>query len=183
MTLVSFVNYALSLLTVIGQIIIIMLIISIFTQKKMTAFFNFIHKNVLLFSFIVALTATLGSLFYSEIAGYEPCKLCWFQRIVMYPQAIILGIALVKKDKGVGEYGIALSGIGAIVAGYHYLLQIGIAPKLPCSAVGYSASCAQRFVMNFGYITIPMMTLTAFILIFIFFLTQKIMMRSNRNST
>ena len=58
-----------------------------------------------------------------------------------------------------------LSIIGAVIAAYHYLLQLNIAPSLPCSAVGYSVSCSQVFVMNFGYITIPLMSLTVFSLI------------------
>jgi disulfide bond formation protein DsbB len=172
MTLVSFVNQILAILTVLGQIAIVGLLFYILTERKtILAWFG---KNAILFSFIVALIATLGSLFYSEIAGYEPCKLCWFQRILMYPQAIILGTALLKRDKSVFNYSIILSAIGAAIAGYHYLLQIGVAPELPCSAVGFSAACSQRFVMKFGYITIPMMALTAFLLIAIMAVAGKI---------
>lgn len=167
MTLVNSANQILSVLTVVGQALILVLLALLFWRKK-HPIFDFFGKNALLFSFIVALTATLGSLFYSEIAGYEPCKLCWFQRILMYPQVIILGMALYKKHRDIADYGIAISAIGALVAGYHYLLQIGIVPELICSAAGYSAACSQRFVMNFGYITIPMMTFTAFLLIIVF---------------
>lgn len=114
---------------------------------------------------MVALVAMVGSLIYSEIIGYEPCKLCWLQRIFMYSQVILLGMALFKKDYKIISYSIVLSIIGAIIAGYHYLLQLGVASGLPCSAVGYSVSCSQRFVMQYGYITIPMMALSAFVLI------------------
>lgn len=155
---VSFVNQLLGILTIVGQAAIILA----------WPFRAFISRNALLFAFVVALIATSGSLFYSEIAGYEPCKLCWFQRIFMYPQVILLGLALWKKDYGIKLYGIVLSAIGAVIAGYHYLLQLGVAPALPCAAVGYSAACSQRFVLQFGYITIPMMALTAFLLIIIF---------------
>lgn len=172
MTLVSTANLILSSLTVIGQIIIVLLGISFFTRQ--TKVLEFVSKNAILFSLVVALIATLGSLFYSEIAGYEPCKLCWFQRVLMYPQVILLGIALWKKNGMLTIYNsIALSILGAVIAGYHYLLQIGIAPELPCAAMGYSVSCSQRFVMNFGYITIPMMALTAFTLIILFMAAQK----------
>jgi len=173
MTLVSTANLILSSLTVIGQIIIGLAIISLVIRNgKPIRWFG---QHAILFSLIVALIATLGSLFYSEIAGYEPCKLCWFQRIFMYPQVIILGIALWKKNGVSTIYNsIALSAIGAVIAGYHYLLQIGVAPELPCGAVGYSVACSQRFVMNFGYITIPTMALTAFVLILLFMFTMKI---------
>lgn len=177
MTLISAANLILSSLTVIGQIVIALLAISLVSRQ--TRVLNFISKNALLFSFIVALIATLGSLFYSEIAKFEPCKLCWVQRIFMYPQVFLSAIALWiwKKDKLLtlaADNHIALSFMGAVVAGYHYLLQIGIGPDLPCAAVGYSVSCSQRFVMNFGYITIPMMAFTAFLLIFVFSIMAKL---------
>jgi len=165
-------NQILSSLTVLGQIIILVLVISfLFRENKIVGFFS---KKAIPFSFVVALIATLGSLFYSEIAGYEPCKLCWFQRIFMYPQVILLGITLWKKNGILVIYNsISLSVIGAVIAGYHYLLQIGLVPELSCAAVGYSVACSQRFVMNFGYITIPMMAFTAFAMIITFLLIKK----------
>jgi disulfide bond formation protein DsbB len=83
----------------------------------------------------------------------------------MYPQAVLLGLALWKKDKGIALYSLALSIVGSAIAGYHYLLQRGVVPELPCAAVGISESCSQRFVMTFGYITIPLMAFTAFLLL------------------
>ena len=170
--LVIAVNQILSLLAIIAQIIIVGLFLVLLLDKN-RVFFSFIKKYALLFSFIVALTATLGSLFYSEIAGFEPCKLCWFQRIFMYPQVILLGLALIKKGREIVAYTIGLSLPGAVIAGYHYLLQLGVVPSLSCSVVGYSVSCSQRFVMNFGYITIPLMSFTAFLLIILLQLTKR----------
>ena len=172
--LVSNVNQILSIATIIGQGIIVVLILNLIIYKGSGMLSEIISAYGLLFAFVVVATATLGSLFYSEIAGFEPCKLCWFQRIFMYPQLILLGMAFWKKDKNIGNYGIVLSGLGAIIAVYHYLLQIGLVPSIACSAIGYSVSCSQRFIMNFGYITIPMMSLTAFLMIFFFLITQKI---------
>lgn len=160
--LTTIVNQTLGVLTILAQIFSVLLFILFFTKKSLP---NFLKRNFLLIAFIVALGAMAGSLTYSEIIGYEPCKLCWFQRIFMYPQVILLGVALFKKDYKIISYSIALSIIGAIIAGYHYLLQLGVAPSLPCSAIGYSVSCSQRFVMQYGYITIPMMAFSAFILI------------------
>ena len=83
----------------------------------------------------------------------------------MYPQAIVLGMALKAKDSRVRSYGIALSIVGGLIALYHYLSQLGWNPlNLECAAVGYSASCAQTFVLQFGFITIPMMAFSAFLL-------------------
>ncbi|MEN9613983.1 MAG: hypothetical protein RLZZ347_290 [Candidatus Parcubacteria bacterium] len=125
----------------------------------------FAVKYAVPLAFFVALTATFGSLFYSDVLGYAPCKLCWFQRICMYPQVILLGLAWWKKDKEVGKYSLALSAIGLVLAIYHYYLQLGGNPLVPCGVVGYSVSCSQRFVLEYGYITIPMMALTGFALI------------------
>lgn len=158
MQLTSIVNQILTILVVFAQGIIVAIILI----KPVRAF---VSKRAILFAFIVSLTATLGSLFYSEIAGYTPCKLCWFQRIFMYPQPILFAVAMWKKDKGIVKYALALSIIGGLIALYHYLLQVGVVPNGACGAVGYSVSCSQRFVMEFGYITIPMMSLTAFVYI------------------
>ncbi len=166
MTLVEIVNQVLTLLVVIAQAIIVFIIASYFFPKKQKkVILGFLSNKAILFAFIVSLTATLGSLFYSEIAKYDPCKLCWFQRIFMYPLPFIFGVALWKKDKGVIKYALALSIVGGLIALYHYLLQTGIVPDGACGVVGYSVSCSQRFVMEWGYITIPMMSLTAFVYI------------------
>lgn len=172
MEFISIVNQTLLFFTVAGQIVIAVLIVSFLTKQKLIL--NFFAKHAIVFSFTIALVATIGSLFYSEIAGYEPCKLCWFQRILIYPQVILLGMALLKKDNGIAPYSIVLSIFGALIAGYQHLLQIGIAPSIGCSAQGYSVSCSQQFIMGFGYITIPMMALTVFLLIISFMMTLKL---------
>lgn len=81
--------------TLLGQVIVILILISYFTHR--TPVVKFLAKNAFLFSFLIVASASLGSLFYSEIIGFEPCKLCWYQRVFMYPQVIIFGIALWKK--------------------------------------------------------------------------------------
>lgn len=175
MTFVAFVNQFLALLTIFAQGFIAVLLISFFLpiQTKKVVF-NFFARHAFVFAFLVAATAAMGSLFYSEIAGYEPCKLCWFERIFMYPQAILFGVSLWKKDKGIVDYSIILSSIGALIAGYHYLLQLGVVSSVACSAVGYSVSCSKVFVMQYGYITIPLMAFTAFILLLLFMISFKI---------
>lgn len=177
--LVTTINQTLSVLTVIGQVFAIALLAIVIFRKKQFPFFNFIGNNAYLFSFIFALVAMSGSLFYSEVAGFTPCILCWYQRILMYPQVILFGVALWKGEKQTTDYHIALSALGTFIAGYHYLLQIGILPELPCSAVGFSVSCAQKFVMNFGYITIPLMAFTAFVLIMLSMIAHKVYAKIN----
>lgn len=137
-----------------------------FSEYKIFAFARH-HFTVL--SFIVALTATLGSLYYSEIMGYSPCTLCWYQRIFMYPQVLFFATAFFFRREGyavrfLAVSSLVMSGIGLLLAGYHYLAQIG-AVSTTCSVVGYSASCSELFFVQYGYITIPMMAFTAFALL------------------
>jgi disulfide bond formation protein DsbB len=158
------VNYFLSSLTVLAQVISLVLIITILFSKKENKVIQMVRKYGMKVAFIVVLTAMLGSLTYSDILNYEPCKLCWLQRILMYPQVLLLGIALWTKDSAAKLYALVLSLIGIPLAFYHYLVQLGVVAA-PCSTGGYTVSCAQYFSMNFGYITIPMMAMSAFLLV------------------
>ncbi len=116
-------------------------------------------------SFLVAFTGTALSLVYSEIIGFVPCYLCWIQRIFLYPQVIILGLALWKKTKDAAIYCSVLSVIGGIIALYNFYGQSFNPNALPeCDALG-QVSCAVRYFVEFGYVTIPVMSLTAFLLI------------------
>lgn len=164
------VNQVLALLTVAGQVTVAVMIAALMLRRKDVL--SFVAKYAIVFSFVVVFAATLGSLFYSEIAGYEPCKLCWLQRIFIFPQVFLLGLALWKRDKGVADYSIVLSAAGAVIAGYHYLLQFGAVPSLPCAATG--VSCTQNFVMQFGYVTIPLMGLTALSMVLLFMVSLKL---------
>ena len=158
----------LSILTIIAQIeILILLVLWYQNRKKQSKSFKKIVSYADIYSFVLALVSTLGSLYYSEIAHFTPCKLCWFQRILMYPLVIIIWVGMRNKDKNLSKYVLPLAGIGTLLAAYHYFAQIGVLPQTGCLAIGYSESCSKLFFMNFGYITIPMMSLTAFLFIFI----------------
>ncbi len=175
MTLLFFVNKFLAISIVLVQVgIVLAVAYLLFFKKKYPTTSTFFGRHGLLIAFLASLIAMSGSLFYSNVAGFTPCELCWFQRIFMYPQVIILFMALWKKDKKIVDYSLALSVIGALIAGYHYLLQIGVASGLPCSAIGYSVSCVKLFVMEFGYITLPLMSFTAFLLIIVSLVFVKI---------
>jgi disulfide bond formation protein DsbB len=163
----------LSALTVIGQFIAVILIAVLFMKKS--TLHAWISKNSLLHMLIVAVMATSGSLFFSDIALWTPCKDCWFQRIFMYPQVILLAIALWKKDRGIALYILVLCLIGGGIAIDHYADQVqaaffpvpdaeGVNMLLkPCDASGIS--CAKTEIrFTYGYITIPMMALTTFVL-------------------
>ncbi|WP_075980562.1 disulfide formation protein C [Bacillus massilinigeriensis] len=124
------------------------------------------RENLLFLSWAASVIAMFGSLYFSEIRQYEPCELCWYQRILMYPFVVILGIAVVKKDYRISFYSMILSIIGAGISLYHYSLQkiSFIADTAPaCGRV----PCTGQYINWFGFITIPFLALTAFIIIFI----------------
>lgn len=168
MNLVAKVTILLSMLTVIAQILVVLGIVNYFFPKRVKILDILYSKYLAPNVFVIPLIAMLGSLFYSEVALYAPCVLCWYQRIFMYPQAIILTIAFWKKDKSFNFYSIVLSVIGSAIALYHYLLQRGVIKELvPCSAAPQAVDCAAKVHFTFGYISIPMMALSAFLLIIV----------------
>ncbi len=148
------------------------------TPKKEESSFTrraaeFFEKNAVLFSGIIAMTAMLGSLFYSEIAGFAPCVLCWWERIFLYPQAFVLAAAAFVKDKHIRAFCLTFSVIGAVISGYHSYLQYGGSPFISCDAAGAGPSCTFRYFIEFGYVTIPTMALTTFTLIILLMLFRK----------
>ena len=112
---------------------------------------------------VVAATAMGGSLFISEVLGYPPCTLCWYQRIAMYPLAVILGIAAVRRDPGVRVYVWPLAGSGAVIAAYHYTIQW--MPDLDATACAVDNPCTAVFMREFGFVSIPFMALAGFLAI------------------
>lgn len=120
---------------------------------------------LLFFAWIISMTATLGSLFFSEIMLFPPCVMCWYQRIFMYPLTIIFLVALFSTDKNVFNYAMPLVLLGLFFAIYHNLLYYGIVPETlaPCSQ---GVSCTSDYINWFGFVTIQLLSLVAFALIF-----------------
>jgi disulfide bond formation protein DsbB len=114
-------------------------------------------------AWIVAVLATAGSLYFSEVAGFEPCLLCLYQRIAMYPLVVILGIAAWRRDGGAWVYAAALAGIGAVIATYHVLLEWF--PSLSSGACDPDNPCTLVWFRVFGVFSLPTLALTAFLLI------------------
>lgn len=116
---------------------------------------------ILFICWLIATTATVGSLFFSTVMGFEPCVLCWYQRIFIYPLAVIFLIALFPLDRRVVRYALPIASIGLAFALYHYLLYIGIIPESlkPC---GSGPSCSKVDLELFGFITIPMLSILAY---------------------
>lgn len=91
----------------------------------------------------------------------------------MYPQVLLIALGIIKHDKNVADYAMAFSLVGGVIAAYHYYIQLGGRTFFTCEQIGYSVSCAQRFSLEFGYITIPMMALSAFTAIFLLMWVSK----------
>lgn len=125
--------------------------------------FGAFRGHELWLGFAVATTATIGSLYLSEIVHLIPCTYCWYQRIAMYPLVIILGISALRKDHGVRIYATSLAGIGAVIASYHRIVQVF--PELNGSACSAGVPCTAAYFTLFGFVTIPYMALSGFLLI------------------
>ncbi|CAN5833006.1 disulfide oxidoreductase [soil metagenome] len=115
-------------------------------------------------AWFVALVATVGSLFFSEVMQLPPCVLCWYQRIAMYPLVLIIGAGIVMRDRRVKFYALPIALAGLAIAVYHNLLYYGLIPDsiTPCTQ---GISCTSVQIEWLGFITIPLMSLTAFVLV------------------
>lgn len=111
----------------------------------------------------VAAVATAGSLIYSEVYHFEPCLLCWFQRIAMYPLAIVLLVGALRRDRAVRLYGLPLSVIGLGISIWHYFIQTF--PSLEGGSCDPTNPCSAKWVEVFGFVSIPFMAGAGFLLI------------------
>jgi disulfide bond formation protein DsbB len=108
----------------------------------------------------VALAATAGSLYFSEVAHFAPCQLCWFQRIAMYPLVLILLLAALWRDRRGAAYAVGLPLLGGAISVYH--LWIEHHPESAIPGCGIGVPCSVRWIEELGYVTIPVLALTAF---------------------
>jgi disulfide bond formation protein DsbB len=121
-------------------------------------------------AFLVSAVATGGSLFFSEIAHFVPCELCWYQRICMYPLSITTVLAGLANDRRAARYLLPLPLVGACVSVYHLLVENGVVHQTPACLISAPGGCATKWIKEFGYVTIPTLALTGFALCFGFLL-------------
>lgn len=159
MPYLDLINVTLALGTLALSVLVVVGIVIQFRNDTETR--SHIRQYALPVAFILALFGSALTLFYSEIVGYTPCSLCWLQRVFLYPQVILLGIALYKNDRHIFDYVLALSVLGLIVAAYQYYLQMGGA-GIACLGGEAGSDCARRYVLEFGFITFPFMSLVSF---------------------
>lgn len=148
---------------IILQVLSLIALFLLFIGPKKNKYLAFIDKHYLSLGFLIALFASLFSLVYSEIIGFLPCYLCWYQRVFTMPLVFIFGMAIWTKDRKVVKYTFPLLLVGFVISVYqNFGYYFGEKGTLPCDASG--VSCYQQLVSEFGgYISIPMLALTSFL--------------------
>ena len=163
----------LSLGTIIGDLLIIVFLVLLLLRSRrhenarLHTALDLLETRALALAFLFSVAATVSSLFYSQIAGLPPCSLCWIQRALLFPQVLFLGLSWWFGSHRIVKYSSALSVVGMLVSAYHAYLQYGGSNHVLCNAFGGAVSCAQRYFLEFGYITMPIMSFTIFALLFI----------------
>ena len=135
-------------------------------------------------AFFLAFIATLASLFLSEVLHFQPCILCWYQRIAMYPQVALLYVAQLRRERVLTPYLITLNVIGGSISLYHYSLHVlprTIVPILPCSTQFGGVPCDKGYDFYFGFMTFPLMAWSVFALITFLLISSK-MVKVNRKT-
>ena len=139
-----------------GAIVVIVAVLRPSTRRQLSRFAPVVVA-------VAAVGATAGSLYYSEIADYVPCKLCWYQRIAMYPMALIVPVALWARDRTILRSSVALSAVGLAISAYHIKLQLF--PDSAGNSCEITNPCTAKWVEAFGFVTIPQMAGTTFAII------------------
>ena len=179
--MVEYIKTSLPYLALASHVLFAFLLLAVIFRKswgkKAVAFLN---SYALTLGLLVSLGAVLGSLFYSEVVGYEACVLCWWQRVFLYPQLVLFAIALWRKDRSVFLYSSVLSALAGIIALYQAYVYMGGASLLPCTSA--EGACSKIYVMEFGYITIPVMSLTTVLYYLFLAWVNRLYKNENRNS-
>ena len=149
-------------LGVVGQALVVVLVLLLAVARDRVRAWLWGYE--LWAAFLVAAVATGGSLFFSEVAGFVPCELCWFQRICMYPLSLLILFAAYHGDYRAARFLLPFPVIGAGVSIYHILIENHVVSKPTACSIG-AADCGVKWIDYFGYMTIPTLALTAFVLL------------------
>jgi disulfide bond formation protein DsbB len=160
---VHYLNLVLGSGAIILQALSLLALLFLFVGRRNNAYLSFIDKHYLTLGFIISLSASLFSWVYSEIVGFLPCYLCWYQRVFLFPLVFIFGMAIWYRDRKIVKYVLPLLSVGFIISVYqNFMYYFGNGSTLPCDASG--VSCYQHLVSEFGgYISIPMLALSSFL--------------------
>jgi disulfide bond formation protein DsbB len=168
---------ALSVLGVVGHVLIVLglvvgLLALVGVRGPLDWLRNLLWGYELWGAFVVAAIATGGSLFYSQIAGFIPCEFCWFQRTLMYPLSILTLLVAARGDNRAARYLLPLPIVGAGTSIYHMLIERNVIKEPKQCNINVPGGCGINWISNhsFGYLPIPTLALTAFLLIIGFLL-------------
>jgi disulfide bond formation protein DsbB len=140
------------------QIFSAALLLGLLGVPFLTKLVDYVGRHALVISFIALIAGLVGSLYYSSVANFPACVLCWAQRVFIYPQAIIFGLALLFKRRDVLLYTVTLSAIGFVIALYNIYVETFAVASAICEPNSVLSSCTEKYVEGFGYITIPVMS-------------------------
>lgn len=162
---------ALAVLGLIGQVAVALLLLCgllwlVRVRTPLALMRSLIWGYELWLAFLVSAVATGGSLFFSEVGHFVPCELCWFQRITMYPLSITTLLAALFNDYRAARYLLPLPIVGAGISGYHLLVENGIVKQTQACVAAAPGGCVTKWINEFGYLTIPTLALTGFVLVF-----------------
>ena len=149
-------------LGVVGQALVVLLALSLLAARERIRAWLWGYE--LWAAFVVAAIATGGSLFLSEVAGFVPCEMCWYQRICMYPLSLLTLFLAFHGDHRTARYLLPFPVIGAGVSVYHILIENHVVSKPTACSIG-AADCGVKWINYFGYMTIPTLALTGFVLL------------------
>ena len=158
----------LAMLAVAAEAASVVLVVALVTRRR--AVIDAVAPSAQSLALVVALVAALGSLYLSEVANFVPCTLCWYQRIAMYPLVPLLAVAVVRREN-MRPYVLALAVPGGLISIYHVLIERF--PDLDAGTCDVGVPCSLIWVERFGYLTIPAMALSAFVLITLLALVSK----------
>jgi disulfide bond formation protein DsbB len=142
-------------------------------RQRLVAFLAGQERHPIAWAWSVAAIATAGSLYFSDVVGFVPCLLCWYQRSAMYPLVLILAVGWARADGGVWRYALPPASLGLAVATYHRVLQER--PSLELIPCGVGPPCSGRYLNAFGFVTIPTMAGVGFLLIALLMLTLRLL--------
>jgi disulfide bond formation protein DsbB len=120
--------------------------------------------RLLVVAFTIAAVATAGSLYYSQVAHFIPCELCWYQRICMYPLVIVLGVGALRRDDDVVWIALPIASLGLVISGYHVLIERypSLEGNFECSL---TQPCTSPYFREWGWMTIAGMAFCGFLAI------------------
>lgn len=159
------INHTLAIFGLVGIVVTSFLIYDLYSKRLLE---EYVTKWGMMFALCATFLSSTMTLIYSEVFGILPCGLCWFERVALYPQVLIIATAIYIKDSRMPIYGIGLSSLGLIISLYHHYIQMGGSQFVKCPASG--VDCSKRFLFEFDFMTFPLMSAILFAILIVLYL-------------